>query len=182
MTGNINFVAATVGVFGVVGFLLLFLVRRSRRATKQKDSMTDVGHVENQNSRPIGAEDRPFQDFDMLNKPTPEKIIYRYLYTNYWKKSQQERSMLLPDIITHKDFKQVHRITHTSPPILIVYSKKSVWELGLSDRAEQGHREQFSFLMRGPESASNAERMRKMRFVINDLMEFRKVMCFSLFA
>lgn len=177
MAGNVNLVAATVGVFSVFGLLLLFLVRRSRRAAKRKDSgASDPSHVDDQNSRPFYGDVRRSLDDSTANIILkPQIIIYRYLYRNYWNKKHRELESLLPGDLSYRDFKQVHRVTHTSPPILVIYSKKSVWELSLSERVEQGHKEQFSFFMRGPESASNKERIMKLNYVVDDLIRFRKV-------
>ena len=174
MAGNVNFVAATVGVFGIIGLILL-LIRKSRRKTKRKDSNTDVMHVENPYSRPFDADSPSLESTPVENLSSPEKILYRYLNRTYWEIGAKQYEDLLPEPITFKDFKQVCRVTRTSPHILVIYSKKSVWELGLSNRAERGYREQFSFLMRGPESPSNKVRMVKMEHVRNDLIEFRKV-------
>ena len=178
MVGNVNFVAATAGVFGIVGLILLFIARKSRRTTKRKDSNQDAMHVENPNSRPTGADSPSLESIPVENLSSPEKILYRYLNRTYWEKGVQQCEDLLPDSITYKDFKQVCRVTHTSPHILVIYSKKSVWELGLSNRAERGYREQFAFLMRGPESPSDKVRMVKMDYVRNDMIEFRQVHVF----
>lgn len=176
MTGNVNFVAASAGVFGIVGLLLLLLVRRSRRGNKRKNSNADACHVEDENNRPFLDENQHVDASDTRsNILTPALIIYRYLYKNYWKKQRRGIESTSPDTTSFRDYKQVHRITPTSPPVLVIYSKKSVWELGLSDRAEQGYKEQFSFLMRGPESSSDRERLRKIEYVLDDLVEFRKV-------
>ena len=175
MAGNVNFVAATVGVLGMVGLILLLLVRKSRRKAKRKNSDADAIHVvENPNRRRVAASS-PSRENSLEDLLSPEQLLYRYLHKRYWGERGKHCEDRLPGVITCKDFKQVCRVTRTSPPMLLIYSKKSVWELGLSDRVEQGYKEQFSFVMRGPESSSNEMQTIKMQYAVNDLIEFRQV-------
>ena len=175
MAGNVNFVTATIGAFGIVGLILLLLLRKSRKTTKRKDSNADVVHVENPKSGPNIADSPSIMNV----AASPETLLYNYLYKEYWSKWDKQCEEHLPDPITFRDFKQVCRVTQTSPKILVIYSKKSVWELGLSDRTERGYREQFSLALRGPESPSNKVRMMKLEWVMNDLVKFRKVLIIS---
>ena len=186
--GNNNLIAATVGVFGIVGLLFLFLVKRSKSKAKRKhsDCSNKSDHVGQDKTTDFHEEiEAQFEEifgakFDN-QELTPERIIYRFLHDQYWSKRHKDKIDCIPDIISSKDFKQVSRITKSNPPILVVYSKKSVWELGLSDRAELGFKEQFSFLMRGPELFSDRERLNKIEFVLQDLIEFRQVMLLTHF-
>lgn len=185
--GNNNLIAATVGVFGIVGLLFLFLVKRSKSKAKRKhsDCSNTSEHVGRDKTNDFHEETgAQFEEISGANfddqELTPERIIYRFLHDQYWSKRHKDKIDCIPEIISSKDFKQVSRITKSNPPILVVYSKKSVWELGVSERAELGFKEQFSFLMRGPELFSDRERMTKIEFVLQDLIEFRQV-CFSVF-
>ena len=173
MAGNVNFVTATIGAFGIVGLILLYLLRKSRKTAKRKDSNTDVVHVENPNNGPNIA------DSPSNVAASPEALLYKYLCKNYWSKWDKQCEENLPHPITFRDFKHVCRVIQTSPKILVIYSRKSVWELGLSDLTERGYREQFSLALRGPESPSNSVRMMKLEWVMNDLVEFRKVYIIS---
>ena len=186
--GNSNLIAVTVGMFGIVGLLFLFLVKRSKSKAKRKhsDCSNQSDHVGRDKTNDFhqeieaqfeGISGGKFDDQEL----TPERIIYRFLHDKYWSKRHKDKVDCIPDMIFSKDFKQVSRITRSNPPILVVYSKKSVWELGLSDRAELGYKEQFSFVMRGPELFSDRERMRKIEFVLQDLIEFRQVMLLNRF-
>ncbi|XP_065062306.1 titin-like isoform X4 [Rhopilema esculentum] len=171
MAGNDNMIAASVGVFGIVGLLLLFLVQRSKRKRKRKTSVVVASHVEGEHARP-SQEEKVFPHQKLSN----ERIIYNYLESNYWSKADMHKRILIPDDITQKHFKNVNRITRTTPPILVIYSARSVWELGLSERAESGLKENFSFVMRGPEAPSQRKRRKKIEYVLNDMIQFRKAM------
>eukprot|EP00112_Aurelia_sp_Birch-Aquarium-sp1_P006086 Seg1680.12 transcript_id=Seg1680.12/GoldUCD/mRNA.D3Y31 product="Mitochondrial import inner membrane translocase subunit Tim17-B" protein_id=Seg1680.12/GoldUCD/D3Y31 len=181
--GNNNLIAATVGVFGIVGLLFLFLVKRSKSKAKRKhsDCSNTSEHVGRDKTNDFHEETgAQFEEISGANfddqELTQERIIYRFLHDQYWSKRHKDKIDCIPEIISSKDFKQVSRIAKSNPPILVVYSKKSVWELGVSERAELGFKEQFSFLMRGPELFSDRERMTKIEFVLQDLIEFRQAM------
>ena len=170
MAVNDNIIAASVGVFGIVGLLLLFLVQRSKKKRKRKSSVVVASHVEGENAKPP-QEEKLFPHQKLSN----ERIIYNYLESNYWSKADMHKRISIPDDITQRHFKNVNRITRTTPPILVIYSARSVWELGLSERAESGLKENFSFVMRGPEAPSQRKRRKKIEYVLDDMIQFREV-------
>ncbi len=163
-------IAGITGIFGVIGLLLLYLVRRTRPRKRKNSECTE--HV---GTRRLAHN---------AEQQTPEKILFKYLYDKYWSKRHKDIIISIPDSVKLGDFKQVARVRNCRPLILIIYSKRSVWELGLSDYAEQGLREKFCFVLRGPKSFSNEERAEKFYHVMQDLIEFRQVwlgFCFVLF-
>eukprot|EP00794_Sanderia_malayensis_P004519 gene4519-5115_t len=149
-------VAGFAGVFGVISLLLLYLLNR-KRPRKRRDSE----HVETS---------KPFEQLP------PETILFRYLYDQYWFKKYPDIIDNIPESLTRSDFKQITRITRSDPPMLTIYSKKSVWELGLSDVADKGLREKFYFVLRGPKLSSDEDRKGRFEFVMKDLVEFRQAM------
>ena len=163
--------AAVTGIFGLFGLLLLFLVRRSRPRRKRKHSDEHVEHLSRPESPDTISEDQNTIDPSL----TEENILYRILYDKYWSKRLKDQIDSIPASVTCRDFKQVTRISRSNPPILIVYSKRSVWELGLCDNAEKGLKEQFCFILRGPKSSTIQEKTKKLEFVCDDLILFRQV-------
>ncbi len=156
-------IAGITGLIGVIGLLWLFLNRRSR--SKSRSASRNYTHVE-------ADETMNRQTFHEM---TPEKIIYKYLYHKYWRKQNPDMIENIPEPVTCRDFKQVSRVSCSNPPILIIYGKKSVWQLGLCNDAEKGLNERFYFVLRGPKLFSKVERAEKLDFVMLDLIEFRKV-------
>ena len=166
--------------FGAVGLLLLILLVRSwkRRLKHPKNNKPKLSdHVEISSPLTHLSEDE-----ETLNRPindiSEEEKLFLYLYRNYWfRKHKALLSQVDSKKLTWRQYKPVARISESqkSSSIFIVYSKRSVWELGLRNDIENGLVERFCFIFKGPKAKTEGEKNDRMFSIIDDLLKFRQV-------